>query len=164
MASGSISPNLVSGLSLRDARVLLMVLLTTVLGVLLVHVAVHTWIIGRGKTKNGTRSDSKMERTEEVAPVEEARPSRNESQEHTEEDGLPELLNKTVRFLLPTPRVQREQRERERVFKRRNAITVENSADLLRFIREIQTERAEEKERAMLEAESEEKIANYNCQ
>ena len=126
-----------------------MVLLTTVLGVLLVHVAVHTWIIGRGKTKNGTRSDSKMERTEEVAPVEEARPSRNESQEHTDEDGFPELLNKTVRFLLPTPRVQREQREqreRERVFKRRNALTVENSADLLRFIREIQTERAEEKE------------------
>lgn len=137
-----------------------MVLLTTVLGVLLVHVAVHTWIIGRGKTKNGTRSDSKMERTEEVAPVEEARPSRNESQEHTDEDGFPELLNKTVRFLLPTPRVQREQREqreRERVFKRRNALTVENSADLLRFIREIQTERAEEKERATLEAES-------NCQ
>lgn len=160
MASGSISPNLVSGLSLRDALVLLMVLLTTVLGVLLVHVAVHTWIIGRGKTKNGTRSDSKMERTEEVAPVEEARPSRNESQEHTDEDGFPELLNKTVRFLLPTPRVQREQREqreRERVFKRRNALTVENSADLLRFIREIQTERAEEKERATLEAES-------NCQ
>lgn len=109
MTSGSISPNLISGLSFRDTILLLMVLLATVLGVLLIHVALHTWAIGGGEAKNGTNgaNGKKMQRTEEVAPV---------------ETTPQESLNKTVRFTLPIPRVQRE----PRLLKRRNAVTADN--------------------------------------
>lgn len=108
-----------------------MVLLTTVLGVLLIHVALHTWVIGGGKPKNGTNSVKKMQRTEEeeVVPVETTPPQESSSEEQIDEDGFPEiLLNKTVRFLLPIPRVQRESppRKMERLIKRRNAITADN--------------------------------------
>lgn len=128
MASGSISPNLISGLSFRDSILLLMVLLTTVLGVLLIHVALHTWVIGGGKAKNGTSGNKKMQRTEEVVvPVETTPPQESREEEQINEDGFPEiLLNKTVRFLLPIQRVQREPRKMERLLKRRNAITADN--------------------------------------
>ena len=128
MASGSISPNLISGLSFRDSILLLMVLLTTVLGVLLIHVALHTWVIGGSKVKNRTNVNGgkKMQCTEEVVLVE--KPA--QSEEQIEKDGFPEiLLNKTVRFLLPPiSRVARESvpHRMERLLKRRNAITADN--------------------------------------
>lgn len=105
-----------------------MVLLTTVLGVLLIHVALHTWVIGGSKVKNRTNVNGgkKMQCTEEVVLVE--TPAQNG--ERIEKNGFPEiLLNKTVRFLLPPiSRVTRESvpHRMERLLKRRNAITADN--------------------------------------